>query len=138
MNDFKNKTLSDVRWINLPVVRDKRGNLAFLQWKDMPFTFKRVYYLYDIPSGARRGGHAHLQQNELLIAVSGSFDVIIDDGRQRKTFHLNSPEKALLIPEGIWREIENFSANSICLVLNSEEFSEKDYIRDYEEFVKKK
>jgi dTDP-4-dehydrorhamnose 3,5-epimerase-like enzyme len=137
MNDYEmqKSVLSDLKILDIPVVRDHRGNLAYLQWSDLPFDFKRVYYLFDIPSGARRGGHAHKQQTELLIAVSGSFDVMVDDGKNRKKINLNSPEKALLIPRGIWREIENFSANSICLVLNSDLFSEADYIRDYETFL---
>jgi len=132
---FLHTTVDDLYWWTIPAVKDHRGNLAFLQWNDLPFRFKRVYYLYDIPAGARRGGHAHREQEELLIAVSGSFDVIVHDGNRQKTFHLNHPEKALYIPAGIWREIENFSANSICLVLNSQIFSEEDYIRDFDEFL---
>ncbi|NPA42741.1 MAG: WxcM-like domain-containing protein [Chlorobi bacterium] len=136
MNErFRHTRLADLYVFGVPVVKDHRGNLAFLQWRDMPFDFKRVYYIFDIPSGARRGGHAHIRQQEVLIAVSGSFDVVVDDGHERRSFTLNNPEKALYIPQGIWREIENFSANSICLVLNNEEFDEGDYIRDYAYFM---
>ncbi len=135
---FSQSNLSMIQIITVPVVRDYRGNLAFLQWNDLPFEFKRVYYLFDIPSGAKRGGHAHREQTELLIALSGSFDVILDDAVSKKKIHLNNPEKALLIPPGIWREIENFSANSICLVLNSDLFTEEDYIRNYEDFIRLK
>ena len=139
MNDyFRFSGLKDLFIKQIPVVKDHRGNLAFLQWGEVPFDFKRVYYLFDIPSGARRGGHAHITQEELLIAISGSFDVIVNDGFKKHIFQLNNPEKALYIPPGIWREIENFSANSICLVFNSDIFSEEDYIRDYQIFLQLK
>ncbi len=128
--------LKDLQFVKIPVVKDHRGNLAYLQWGDMPFDFKRVYYIFDIPSGAKRGGHAHLVSKDLLIAISGSFDVIVDDGQERRRIHLNNPETGLVTPNGIWRELDNFSANSICLILNSELFSEDEYIRDYEEFVR--
>jgi len=133
---FQSSRITDLTLHSIPVVKDHRGNLAFLQWGDLPFTFKRVYYLFDIPSGARRGGHAHISQEELLIAISGSFDVIVNDGSEKKVFHLNNPEKGLYIPPGIWREIENFSANSICLVINSGIFDEKDYVRDFQDFIR--
>jgi len=135
---FRLSSTDDIFTFSLPTVRDHRGNLVYLQWSDLPFAFKRVYYLFDIPTGARRGGHAHIRQQEILIALSGSFDVVVDDGRQKSVFSLNNPDKGLYIPQGIWREIENFSANSICLVLNNEEYIEADYIRDYAEFLKKK
>ncbi|WP_374707763.1 FdtA/QdtA family cupin domain-containing protein [Flavobacterium sp. J372] len=101
----------------------------------IPFAFKRVYYLYDVPSGARRGGHAHKEQQEFLIALSGSFEVIVDDGVNKDTVTLNRPDKGLLIPTGTWRELENFSSGSICLVFNSDIFSENDYIRNYDDFL---
>jgi len=133
---FSRRTrVKDVTLFSFPVIRDHRGNLAFIQWNDAPFAFKRVYYIYDIPAGARRGGHAHIAQKEILIALSGSFDVILHDGKERKTVHLNNPAEGLYIPPGIWREIDNFSANSVCLVLNSDIFDEKDYIREFENFL---
>ena len=131
-------TLSSVTLINLPVVEDARGNLAFIQEGFLPFNFKRVYYLYDVPSSANRGGHSHLEQNELLIALSGSFEVIVDDGLTKKSYFLNKPNIGLHITKGIWRELENFSSGAICLVLNSDVFKEEDYIRDYNEFLKSK
>ena len=131
-------TLSSVTLINLPVVEDARGNLAFIQEGFLPFNFKRVYYLYDVPSSANRGGHSHLEQNELLIALSGSFEVIVDDGLTKKSYFLNKPNIGLHITKGIWRELENFSSGAICLVLNSDVFKEEDYIRDYDEFLNSK
>ena len=131
-------TLSSVTLINLPVVEDARGNLAFIQEGFLPFNFKRVYYLYDVPSSANRGGHSHLEQNELLIALSGSFEVIVDDGLTKKSYFLNKPNIGLHITKGIWRELENFSSGAICLVLNSDVFKVEDYIRDYDEFLKSK
>ena len=101
----------------------------------LPFEFKRVYYLYDVPSGASRGGHAHREQSEFLIALSGSFDVLIHDGNKKQTYTLNKPDEGLLIPNGYWRELHNFSSGGICLVLASEIFIEADYIRDFAEFL---
>ncbi len=101
----------------------------------LPFEFKRVYYLYDVPSGASRGGHAHREQSEFLIALSGSFDVLIHDGTKKQTYTLNKPDEGLLIPNGYWRELDNFSSGGICLVLASEIFIEADYIRDFAEFL---
>ncbi|AIY90181.1 hypothetical protein GACE_1137 [Geoglobus acetivorans] len=119
------------------MVHDHRGNLTFIEEnKHVPFEIKRIYYLYDVPSGAVRGGHAHIELHQLIIALSGSFDVIIDDGYQRKSFFLNRPHYGLYIPPGMWREIENFSSNSVALVLASELYDEEDYIRDYEKFRK--
>ncbi len=135
---FQETNLSDIGLYDVPVIRDHRGNLAFLQHADLPFDFKRIYYLFDVPSGARRGGHAHKRQTELLIALSGSFDVILHDSVKRQRFQLNRPDRGLLIPPGIWRELENFSANSICLVLNTDNFDESDYIRDFDEFLRVK
>ncbi|MEO8933951.1 MAG: FdtA/QdtA family cupin domain-containing protein [Xanthomarina sp.] len=121
--------------INIPKIHDPRGNLAVIENETIPFNFKRVYYLYDVPSDAYRGGHAHIEQQEFLIALSGSFDVILDDGKDRVKVTLNKPDKGLLIPTGIWRELENFSSGSVCLVLASEVYDESDYVRDYDEFV---
>lgn len=126
--------LSDVVIINIPNVHEKRGKLAVLEKEILPFGINRVYYLYDVPSDAFRGGHAHKEQESLLIALSGSFDVIVDDGWNRKIISLNKPKKGLLIPKGIWREIENFSAGAVCLVLASTVYNENEYIRDYKKF----
>ena len=125
----------EVRKINLPVVEDTRGNLAFIQKDVIPFEFKRVYYLYDVPSTAFRGGHSHINQCEFLIPLSGSFEVMTDDGTN-KTIHLmNKPNIGLYIPTGIWRELQNFSSGTVCLVLASDVFKEEDYIRNYDDFI---
>lgn len=131
-------TLADIKLLELPIIEDVRGNLAFLQNDVLPFDLKRVYYLYDVPSSASRGGHSHIDQNEILIALSGSFEVIIDDGFQKKTYFLNKPNIGLHIPSGIWRELENFSSGSICLVIASNVFNEEDYIREYSQFLESK
>jgi dTDP-4-dehydrorhamnose 3,5-epimerase-like enzyme len=104
----------------------------------LPFDFKRVYYLFDVPSTAFRGGHSHINQHEILIALSGSFEVLINDGKEKKSYLLNKPNIGLHIPTGIWRELENFSSGAVCLVLASDVFEESDYIRDYNEFLKTK
>jgi dTDP-4-dehydrorhamnose 3,5-epimerase-like enzyme len=123
--------------INFPKIAEPRGNLSFIEGnKHIPFSIKRVYYLYDVPSGATRGGHAHKTMYEMMIALSGSFDVVLDDGIQKKTFFLNRPHYGLLIPPGVWRELENFSSNSVALALASQIYNEEDYIRDYEVFKK--
>jgi dTDP-4-dehydrorhamnose 3,5-epimerase-like enzyme len=127
-------TTNDIRLIEIPKICDSRGNLSVIEGDTIPFVSKRVYYLYDVPSGGERGGHAHKEQLELLIAVSGSFDVVLNDGSFEKIITLNKPNIGLLIPIGIWRELENFSSGSVCLVLASDEFDEEDYIRDYDIF----
>jgi dTDP-4-dehydrorhamnose 3,5-epimerase-like enzyme len=127
-------TITDIRLIEIPKICDSRGNLSVIEGDTIPFVSKRVYYLYDVPSGGERGGHAHKEQLELLIAVSGSFDVVLNDGSFEKIITLNKPNIGLLIPIGIWRELENFSSGSVCLVLASDEFDEEDYIRDYDIF----
>jgi dTDP-4-dehydrorhamnose 3,5-epimerase-like enzyme len=127
-------TTNDIRLIEIPKICDSRGNLSVIEGDTIPFVSKRVYYLYDVPSGGERGGHAHKEQLELLIAVSGSFDVVLNDGSFEKIITLNKPNIGLLIPIGIWRELENFSSGSVCLVLASDEFDERDYIRDYDIF----
>ncbi len=114
---------------------DGRGNLSVIEKDYLPYPIKRVYYLYDVPSDSFRGGHAHIEQQEFLIALSGSFDVTIDNGKNKKKITLNKPNKGLLIPTGIWRELENFSSGAICLVLSSGEFIEEDYIRDYQDYL---
>ncbi len=126
--------INDVHIIDITKVHDTRGNLSVIQGDAIPFEMKRVYYLYDIPSGGRRGGHSHKDCLELLVALSGSFDVILNDGDQQKTVTLNKPNIGLLIPNGIWRELENFSSGSVCLVLASAIFEEEDYIRNFNDF----
>lgn len=131
----KETTLQDCEIIDIPKIEDPRGNLSVIEKDTIVFHTKRVYYLYDVPSGAKRGGHAHIDQKELLIALSGSFDVILDDGITKNKVTLNRPDKGLLITKGIWRELENFSSGSVCLVLASDVFEEEDYIRGYEDFI---
>jgi WxcM-like, C-terminal. len=130
--------LNDIQFIKLPVIEDVRGNLAFIQNDILPFEFKRIYYLFDVPSTAFRGGHSHINQHEILIALSGSFEVVLDDGTQKKTFVLNKPNVGLPISTGIWRELQNFSSGAVCLVIASDVFEESDYIRDYEAFLDSK
>ncbi len=132
---MKNTSIDDIRIIEIPKIEDPRGNLAVIEKEVIPYAVKRVYYLYDVPSNASRGGHAHIDQLEFLIAVSGSFTVVMDDGKQKIEVTLNKPNKGLLIPTGIWRELDDFSSGSVCLVLSSGEFLEADYIREYNDFL---
>ena len=120
--------------IKIPKISDPRGNLGVIEKDTIPFEMKRVYYLFDVPSNAYRGGHAHINQLELLVALSGSFDVKLNDGKEETFVTLNKPDKGLLIEKGVWRELENFSSCSVCLVLASDVFDEADYIRDFETF----
>lgn len=129
------KLLNGVEIIEIPKVEDVRGNLAVIEKEVVPFSIKRVYYLYDVPSNAYRGGHAHKKLIQVLIPLSGSFDVVLDDGKERTKITLNKPNKGLLIPTGIWRELENFSSGAVCLVLASDVFEEADYLRDYNAFT---
>lgn len=131
-------TIQDISLLKIPVVEDFSGNLAFIQNDILPFEFKRVYYLFDVPSSAFRGGHSHIEQHEALIALSGSFQVTVNDGTSRKSFLLNKPNVGLHLPKGIWRELENFSAGAVCLVFASDVFKESDYIRDYDTFLNSK
>lgn len=127
--------VSEARIIQLPKYLDVRGNLSVIeQNKEIPFGIKRSYWLYDVPGGESRGGHAYRTNEEFIVALSGSFDVILDDGMERKVFSLNRSYYGLYIPNGLWREIENFSTNSLALVMASEKYDADDYIRDYEEF----
>lgn len=129
-------SLNDCRIIELPKIGDPRGNLTFIEsGNHIPFDIKRVYYLYDVPGGAERGGHAHKGLQQLIIAMSGSFDVLLDDGLEKKKVHLNRSYLGLYVPSMTWRELDNFSSGSVCMVLASNGFDEEDYIRDYSEFM---
>lgn len=132
-----NMTLDEVKIIDLPKFLDKRGNLSFVEESiHIPFKIKRAYWLYDVPGGESRGGHAYKENCEFMIALSGSFDVILDDGNRREIFSLNRSYYGLYIPKGLWREMTNFSTNSLALILASTKYDAKDYIRDYDEFKK--
>lgn len=129
--------LSECKIIQLPVIPDERGNLSFVEDnRHIPFEIKRVYWLYDVPGGASRGAHAHRELYQLIIAASGSFRVTLDDGRNKESFFLNRSYQGLLVPPGIWRDLDDFSSGAVCMVLASELYDAKDYIRDYEEFLK--
>ena len=121
--------------IDIPKINNKSGNIGVIENTTIPFDVKRVYYLFDVPSGAKRGGHAHKKLKQVILAISGSFDVVLKDGKSKEIITLNKPDKGLLIENNIWRELENFSSGSVCLVLASEEFSEDDYIRNYKEYL---
>jgi len=130
------QTLAAARVLELPKISDPRGNLTFLEGgRHVPFEIKRVYYLYDVPGGEGRGGHAHRELEQIIIAASGSFDVVLDDGVERRRFFLNRSYYGLYVPRLVWREMENFSSGSVCLVLASDFYDESDYFRDYSEFV---
>jgi len=122
--------------IDIPKIENALGNIAVIENGTIPFDIKRCYYLYDIPSSAKRGGHSHKNLIQILIAISGSFDVVLHDGVSSQTVTLNKPDKGLLIKSNIWRELENFSSGAVCLVLASEVFLEADYIRDFNTFLK--
>lgn len=123
----------------LPRIQTDAGSITALNnGRDIPFDIKRVYYLYDVPGGVERGGHAHKELQQMIVAASGSFDVILDDGKMKKTVTLNRPYVGLYLVPGIWRELVNFSSGAICLVLASDVYKEEDYIRDYKEFFKSK
>ncbi|PJJ09046.1 WxcM-like protein [Flavobacterium sp. 1] len=130
--------IEEIQLFEIPVVEDVRGNLGVIESGFLPFEFKRVYYLFDVPSSAFRGGHSHILQKEVLIALSGSFEVTIHDGNSKKSYLLNKPNIGLLIPNGFWRELENFSSGAVCLVLASDVFDEEDYIRDFNVFLNSK
>lgn len=127
------------RIINLPKIEDPRGNLSFIEEeKHIPFKIERTYWIYDVPGGQIRGGHAFKKQKEFIVALSGSFDVVIDDGVTKQTYLLNRSYYGIYIPAGLWRKMENFSTNSVAMVLSSTQFSEEDYIREYKDFIKYK
>ncbi len=129
-------SIEDCKLVQLPRINDPRGNLTFVEGgHHIPFDIRRVYYLYDVPGGAERGGHAHKSLQQMIVAMSGSFDVHIDDGNARKTIHLNRSYYGLYLCPMIWREIDNFSSNSVCMVLASDFYDEMDYYREYEQFI---
>lgn len=132
-------SLSEVKLIDLPKLEDPRGNLSFFEEENhVPFKFERAYWIYDVPGGESRGGHAFKEQKEFIVALSGSFDVVVDDGLMKHTFSLNRSYFGLYIPAGLWREMNNFSTNSLAFVLSSTHYMESDYVRDYDEFMKYK
>jgi dTDP-4-dehydrorhamnose 3,5-epimerase-like enzyme len=127
------------RIVNLPKFLDARGNLSFVEQENhIPFAIKRTYWLYDVPGGECRGGHAYKENQEFIVALSGSFDVILDDGKEKKVFTLNRSYYGLYVPKGLWREMDNFSTNSLALILSSTDYNANDYVRDYDEFIKLK
>lgn len=130
-----NTRIMKAKIINIPKIEDPRGNLSVIEKEVVPFKIKRVYYLYDVPAGAERGGHAHKKLQQFLVALAGSFDVVLNDGKNEQTITLNKPFEGLLITNGIWRELKNFSSGAVCLVVASDVFEEEDYIRDFEEFL---
>jgi hypothetical protein len=128
--------IESCRLIELPKISDPRGNLTFIESnKQIPFNIQRVYYLYDVPGGAERGGHAHKELEQLIIASSGSFDVVLNDGEHERRFHLNRPYLGLYVCPYIWRELDNFSSGSVCTVLASRPYEEEDYFREYQDYV---
>ncbi len=138
LKDESNYTskIKNCELIYLPKIEDPRGNLTFIEEeRHIPFPIKRVYYLYDVPGGSERGGHAHRTLNQFLIAISGSFDIYLDDGFKREVIHLNRSNYGLLIGTMVWREMANFSSNSICMVLASDYYDENEYFRGYSEFM---
>lgn len=134
-----NHSINSCTIINLPKISEPRGNLTFIEGPEgashIPFGIKRVYYLYDVPGGAERGGHAHKDLHQLIVAMSGSFDIVLDDGFSKKRFHLNRSYQGLYICPMIWREMDNFSSGAVCMVLASNFYDESDYYRDYKEFL---
>jgi hypothetical protein len=131
------RPLSNCRIVDLPKIADPRGNLTFIEGSNhIPFDIKRVYYTYDVPGGSDRGAHAHKNLQQVIIAMSGSFDVVLDDGFEKRRFHLNRSYFGLYVCPMMWRELDNFSSGSVCLVLASELYDEEDYYRDYEEFLR--
>lgn len=129
-------SVRDCRIIELPKITDPRGNLSFIEGgQHIPFDIKRVYYLYDVPGGSDRGSHAHKNLHQFIVAMSGSFDVLLDDGKEKKRFHLNRSYYGLYVCPMMWRDLDNFSSGAVCMVLASEHYNASDYIRDYPEFI---
>lgn len=136
---MRKTSVYDCSIIEIDKHHHEKGNLSVIEnGKTIPFHVKRVYYLYDVPGGESRGGHAHKELQQLIVAVSGSFDVKLDDGKQKRTYTINRPYQGLLVVPGIWRELDNFSSGSVCLVLASTEYSVEDYIREYDKFIEYK
>lgn len=132
-------TIEDVKFIELPRVNDPRGNLSFAEQNNhIPFEIQRTYWIYDVPGGESRGGHAYISTEEFIIAISGGFDVTVDDGNQKKVFSLNRSYYGLYIPKGLWRTMDNFSTNSLALEFASTKYDRKDYVVDYDEYLKLK
>ena len=132
-------TIHDAIIMDLPKILDRRGNLSVIEeYKNIPFKIARTYWVYDVPGGETRGGHAYKENQEFIVALSGSFDVILDDGKERKIFSLNRSYYGLYVPKGLWRQMENFSTNSLALIVASTTYNAEDYIYDYEEFLKHK
>jgi hypothetical protein len=130
-------TLERCHLIDLPKISDPRGNLTFIEGsRHVPFDIRRVYYLYDVPGGSERGGHAHKALHQLIVAMSGSFDVVLDDGKAKRRFHLNRSYYGLYVCPMVWRELDNFSSGSVCMVLASNLYDEADYYRDYSDFIR--
>ncbi len=130
-------TLNDIQIIELPKIMDERGNLTFIEAQNhVPFDIRRTYMIYDVPGGEIRGSHAYKELDELIVALSGSFDLVVNDGGNEKTYTLNRSYNAIYVPHGLWRTLQNFSTNSLCLVLASTDYDETDYIRDYEDYLK--
>ncbi|NOR68340.1 MAG: WxcM-like domain-containing protein [Methylomarinum sp.] len=137
MTELESGSIELCKIIDLPKIEDPRGNLTFIEGNNhIPFDIKRVYYLYDVPGGSERGGHAHKGLHQLIIAMSGSFDVVLDDGKEKKRVHLNRSYNGLYVCPMIWRELDNFSSASVCMVLASNSYDEEDYYRDYPEFMR--
>lgn len=131
--------MNNIQIVELPKYLDVRGNLSVIEeLKEVPFKIERVYWIYDVPGGEHRGGHAYKENQEFIVALSGSFDVVLDDGKSKQTFHLNRSYYGLYVPKSYWREMENFSTNSLALVLSSTKYDRCDYVYDYEEFKKMK
>lgn len=129
-------TIKDSRIIEMPKISDQRGNLTFMEGGvHVPFEISRVYYLYDVPGGAERGAHGHKQLEQVMIALSGSFDVTLDDGVEKRKYSLNRPYFGLYVPPMTWRELDNFSSGAVCLVLASDRYDEQDYFREYSDFI---
>ena len=129
-------SVDNCKLIEFPKISDPRGNLSFIEsGEHIPFDIKRVYYLYDVPGGSDRGSHAHKNLHQFIVAMSGSFDVVLDDGKKKKRFHLNRSYYGLYVCPMMWRDLDNFSSGAVCMVLASEHYNEADYIRDYDEFL---
>lgn len=129
-------SIADCKIIELPKISDPRGNLSFIEGgQHIPFDINRVYYLYDVPGGSDRGSHAHKKLHQFIVAMSGSFDVVLDDGKEKKRFHLNRSYYGLYVCPMMWRDLDNFSSGAVCMVLASEHYNVADYIRDYDQFI---